>query len=66
MPFQNSTEVKVVGADKKSAVVFSSAGTTPQPASAGLAVTATKNAAAQVTAVHGTVSGSTVVFDSPA
>jgi hypothetical protein len=59
-----SIEIKVIGADKNSAVVFSSAGTTPLPASAGVAVTATKNAASQVIAAHGTVSG--IVFDSPA
>jgi hypothetical protein len=63
---QNSIELKILGADKKSAVVFSSLGTTPQPVSAGIEVATTKNAASQVTAVHGTVSGSTVVFDSPA
>jgi len=63
---QVSTQVNVIGADKKSVVVFSNVGVTPLPVSAGVAVTATKNAASQVTAVHGTVSGSTVVFDSPA
>ncbi len=63
---QVSTEVKITGADKKSTIVFSSAGTTPLPASAGVAITATKNANAQVSTVHGTVNGTTVVFDSPA
>jgi hypothetical protein len=63
---QNSIELKVLGADKSSVIVFSSAGTTPLPASAGGGVVVTKNAASQVAAIHGTVSGSTVVFDSPA
>jgi hypothetical protein len=58
------TQVNVIGADKKSIIVFSNVGTTPIPASAGVAVTATKNAASQVVAVHGTISG--IVFDSPA
>jgi hypothetical protein len=61
---QNSIELKILGADKNSAVVFSSLGTTPLPASAGVTVTTTKNTAAQVVAAHGTISG--VVFDSPA
>jgi hypothetical protein len=66
MSGQNSTQtqVNVIGADKKSAVVFANASQTPLPGSAGQAVTATKNAAAQVVAAHGTISG--VVFDSPA
>jgi hypothetical protein len=66
MSGQNSTQtqINIVGADKNSVVVFSNAGLTPVPASAGVSVTATKNAAAQVVAAHGTVSG--IVFDSPA
>ena len=64
MPVQNSTQVSVVGADKKSAIVFANVGVTPLPASAGVAVTAAKSGGQAV--VHGTVSGSTVVFDSPA
>jgi hypothetical protein len=61
-----SIEIKIIGADKNSTVVFSSAGTTPLPASAGVAVTVSKSVAGQVTGVHGSVSGTTVVFDSPA
>jgi hypothetical protein len=61
---QNSIELKILGADKVSAIVFSSLGTTPQLATAGVPVTTTKNTSAQVVAAHGTILG--VVFDSPA
>jgi hypothetical protein len=64
---QVSTQINIIGADKKSAIVFANVGVSPLPASAGQVVTTTKSATGSATvATHGTVSGSTVVFDSPA
>lgn len=45
--------------------VISNVGTTPLPASAGVAVTVTRGANSQVLAVHGQVSGTSVVVDIP-
>lgn len=62
---QNPTNVsvKVIGADKGSAVVFSNVGESPLPLSAGLPATVTKTATGQVLAVHGTTAG--IVADIP-
>lgn len=66
MPTQPSptTDSNVIGADKKSVVVFHNSGQHPLPPSAGVPAAITKGNSGQVTGVHGTTSG--IVFDSPA
>jgi hypothetical protein len=59
----NSVSVKVVGADKKSTVVFSSTGESPLPPSAGVPLTVAKTAGGKITTVAGTISG--VVVELP-
>jgi hypothetical protein len=58
----NAVHITIKGADNvpNNVVDTGTNSATPLPASAGVAVTATKNAAGKVTGVHGTVSGLTV------